>query len=84
MVWLGAGGGLVSASATAEVTGQAKVGARSWIPSAHASVGWGLPIGPGIPFAEVKLTAQAAPGSGPLRGSLTALTFSLGYRFDVL
>jgi hypothetical protein len=84
MVWLGAGGGAVSVSTSAEVTGQEKIAAQTWVPSAHASVGWGRPAGPGIPFGEVKFTAQAAADSGPLRGSLTSFTFSLGYRFDVL
>lgn len=84
MLWLGAGPGLVRTDATVSTPGlQDDLSATSWVPSAHASVGWGLPLGPGIPFAEVKGAWQGEP-DGPVSGSLETLTINLGYRFDVL
>jgi hypothetical protein len=84
MGWLGAGGGAVSSSATVSVPGQPNVREQAWAPSAHASAGWGRPLGPGIPFGEVKLGWRGDPGRGPLQGSLRSATFSVGYRLDVL
>jgi hypothetical protein len=84
MLWLGAGPGLVRTSATVSTPGlQDDLSATSWVPSAHASVGWGLPLGPGIPFAELK-GAWQGESDGPVSGSLQTVTFNLGYRFDVL
>jgi hypothetical protein len=84
MAWLGAGGGAVSSSATVSASGQPDLREQVWAPSAHASAGWGTPLGPGIPFGEVKLGWRGDPGRGPLRGALRSVTFSVGYRFDVL
>jgi hypothetical protein len=84
MAWLGAGGGAVSSSASVSAAGQPEVSEQAWAPAAHASVGWGRPLGPGIPFGEVKLGWRGDPGRGPLQGSLRSVTFAVGYRFDVL
>jgi hypothetical protein len=84
MGWLGAGGGAVSSSASVSAAGQPDLSEETWAPAAHASVGWGRPLGPGIPFGEVKLGWRGDPGRGPLQGSLRSVTFSVGYRFDVL
>jgi hypothetical protein len=84
MAWVGAGGGAVSSSASVSAAGQADLSEQAWAPAAHASVGWGRPLGPGIPFGEVKLGWRGDPGRGPLQGSLRSVTFGVGYRFDVL
>jgi hypothetical protein len=84
MTWLAAGGGGVSSAARVSAPGQPDLFERRWAPAAHGSVGWGWPVGPGIPFGEVTLGWQGDPGRGPLRGSLRSLTFSAGYRLDVL
>jgi hypothetical protein len=84
MTWLGAGGGAVSASASVSAGGGPELSEQSWAPAAHASLGWGRPLGPGLPFGEVKLGWRGDPGRGPLQGSLRSVTFSVGYRFDVL
>lgn len=85
MLWLGAGGGAVHASSRLSgIAGQADLTARYWAALAQASVGWGWPLGRGIPFAELRLSWQADGRSGPVRGSLQALAVQLGYRFDVL
>ena len=84
MLWLGAGGGAVNVSSKVSgIAGQADLSGGSWVPAAHASLGWGRPLGPGIPYGEVRLAWQADPGRGPVRGSLESLTFNLGYRLDV-
>jgi len=85
MLWLGAGGGAVSASSKVSgIAGQEALSGRSWAAAAHAAVAWGRPLGPGMPFGELKAAWQADPGRGPVRGSLRSVTFNLGYRFDVL
>jgi hypothetical protein len=83
MFWLGAGPGLVRTSSTVSAPGQEDLTATSWVPSAHASVGWGLRIGPGIPFIELKGGWQGEADESPVSGSVQTLTFALGYRFDV-
>lgn len=85
MLWLGAGGGTVHASSRLSgIAGQPDLTATYWAALAQASLGWGWPLGRGIPFAELRLSWQADGRSGPVRGSLQALTVQLGYRFDVL
>jgi hypothetical protein len=83
MLWLGAGGGAVLVSTTASTSGQPDIEASGWAPSGHASVGWGLPFGPGIPFGELKLAAQGDAEAGAVRGAIQSLTLNVGYRFDV-
>jgi hypothetical protein len=84
MLWLGGGGSAVASGSRVSVAGQPALGARSWVPGAHASVSVGWRLGFGIPFAEVKGAWQGDPGRGALRGSIESLTLSAGYRFDVL
>jgi hypothetical protein len=84
MLWLGAGPGLARASSTVSAPGQPDLSSTSWVPSAHASAAWGLPLGPGIPFAELKVGWQGEADEAPVSGSLTSLTLNVGYRFDVL
>ena len=83
MGWIGAGGGMARASSEVSTRGAPALTGTSWVPSAHASASYGLPLGPGIPFLEIKGTWQGEASSGPVRGSLTSATLSLGYRFAV-
>jgi len=85
MLWLGAGGGAVYGSS--QVSGTGTSGSLSdtfWAPAANASLGLGRPLGPGVPFGEVRFGWQADPGYGLVRGSVQSLAFNVGYRFDVL
>ena len=85
MLWLGAGGGAVYNSARVSgIPGQPALTDSAWATGANGSVGWGRPLGRGTPFGEIKAAWQADPGRGLVRGSVRTLTFSLGYRFDVL
>jgi hypothetical protein len=84
MLWLGAGPGLARAHATVTAPPQPHHTQTSWVPSVHASASWGLPLGPGIPFAELKAGWQGEADEAPARGSLQTLTIALGYRLDVL
>lgn len=85
LLWLGAGGGAVHASSRVSgIPGQADATGQSWVAAAQATMGWGRPLGPGIPFAELKAAWQDDPGRGPVRGSVRWLALQVGYRFDVL
>lgn len=85
LLWLGAGGGAVHASSRVSgIPGQPDASGRSWAPAAQAAMGWGRPLGPGIPFGELKVEWQDDPGRGPVRGSVRLLAIQVGYRFDVL
>ena len=84
MGWLAGGGGAARLTSTVSARGHPDLVERSWSPALHARAGWGWPLGPGLPFAEVTAGWQGEPASGPLVGSLRSLTFSVGYRFDVL
>jgi hypothetical protein len=84
LLWLGAGGGAVYASSKVSgIPGQASLSGSSWAPAANGSVGFGRPLGPGVPFGEIRAAWQADPGSGPIRGSVRSLILNVGYRFDV-
>lgn len=85
LLWLGAGGGAIQVSGRVSgIPGQADVSGRAWAATAQATVGWGRPLGPGIPFGEVKAAWQEDPGTGPVRGAVKLLAIQVGYRFDVL
>jgi hypothetical protein len=84
MLWLGAGPGIARAQSTVSAPGQRDLSAASWVPSAHGSASWGLPFGPGLPFAELRFRWQGEADEAPVRGSLQTFTLALGYRFDVL
>jgi hypothetical protein len=84
LLWLGAGGGAVyGSSKVSGIPGQASLSGSSWAPAANGSAGWGRPLGPGVPFGEIKVGWQADPGHGQVRGSVKSLTLNVGYRFDV-
>ena len=84
MLWLGAGGGAVYASSKVSgIPGQDSLSGVVWAPAANGAVGFGRPLGPGVPFGEIRAAWQADPGSGPIRGSVRSLILSVGYRFDV-
>jgi hypothetical protein len=85
LLWLGAGGGAVNTSSrVAGITGQGTVSGQAWGAAAQASVGLGRPLGPGVPFGELRFAWQADAGGGPVRGSLQSVALQVGYRFDVL
>jgi hypothetical protein len=84
IVWLGAGGGGIFAGTKVRASGPASLSEDAWSRAAHGSVGWGRPLGFGLPFGELKAAWQGTAGDGLLRGSMTTLTLSVGYRFDVL
>ena len=84
MFWLGGGPGLMRVSTTVAAPGQADLTATSWDLTAHGSVGWGLPIGAGVPFVELKALWKGETDVGAMRGAVKLFSVNLGYRFDVL
>ncbi|HEY7725035.1 MAG TPA: hypothetical protein VH880_06865 [Anaeromyxobacteraceae bacterium] len=82
--WLAGGGGLVLVASRVGLSAAPPLAETAWIPEAHVAAGAGHRLGPGSPFLEARLGWQADPGLDALRGSLTSLTLSLGYRLDLL
>jgi hypothetical protein len=84
LFWLSAGGGAVRGSSQVSgIPGQASVTESTWTAGANGCVGWGRPLGPGVPFGEVRVAWQADPGQGQVRGAVNTVTLNVGYRFDV-
>jgi hypothetical protein len=82
--WLGAGGGVVlvlAQQAQGSLAGAPEAGIA---PEAHALVGAGWRLGPGVPFLEARVGRQGDAGGSSLRGSLCTLAFSVGYRIETL
>lgn len=83
MLWLAVGPGYTQVNSTVSASGQPDAKTVSWVRSAHGSIGFGLPLGPGIPFAELKLGVQDEADDTPVLGAVQTYTVNVGYRFDV-
>ena len=84
LLWLSAGGGAVlGSSQVSGIPGQPSVTESTWTAAANGCAGWGRPLGPGVPFGEVRVAWQADPGQGQVRGAVNSVTLNVGYRFDV-
>jgi hypothetical protein len=82
--WVGLGGGAVllrARVAQGVLAGAAETGVA---PEAHAQVGAGWRLGPGIPVLEARAAWQGDAGVSSMTGSLLTFTLSLGYRLETL
>jgi hypothetical protein len=77
---IAAGGGAALWIGRLAVDGQPALPAEAWAPALSAAASHGLRAGRGVAFAELRLQHLFGPGSGPLRGPVDLLAFSLGYR----
>jgi hypothetical protein len=80
--WASAGAGPAFLSSEVAASGQPAVSEVGWIAAAHVSAGADVPFGPGLPFAEVRLAWHSDPALESLRGTLTSVSLSIGYRYE--
>jgi hypothetical protein len=84
MIWVSAGAGVVRASSTVTPADQPSVPESGWAPALSAAVAWGLRLGGGFPFLELRTTWQGDPHLASLRGGFVPLSLAVGYRLGVL
>jgi hypothetical protein len=80
--WASAGAGPALLSSEVAASSQPAVREAGWIGAAHVSAGADVPFGPGLPFAEARLAWHSDPALESLRGTLTSLALSIGYRYE--
>jgi hypothetical protein len=82
-VWAGLGAGVAHVASEVSVGSQVPSIESGLVPTAHASLAWGLRVGHVVPFVELRALRHGDPGFDSLVGSLTALSASAGFRYDV-
>ncbi len=80
--WASAGGGAAFVLSEIAAGSQPAVRESGWVAAAHASAAAGWRLGPGLPFAEVRVAWFSDPSFATLRGRLVAASLSVGYRYD--
>ena len=82
MLWTSLGGGAAWVSNTTRVAGQQSLTDSGLAPTASLAVSFGVRLGRGFPFVEVRGTWIGDPKLSTLTGSITPLFLLAGYRFD--
>ncbi len=83
LLWITIGAGAARASSSMRVAGMPSFNEAAWVPSAAASVAWGIRAWRGFPFVELGARWQGDPHLTGLSGALFPITASVGYRFEV-
>jgi hypothetical protein len=78
--WAAAGIGAALVASTLTVDGAA-FHDDGWAAAAHLTGGWGVAVAGGTAFAEARVAWCGDPALETLRGTLTAVVLSLGYRW---
>jgi hypothetical protein len=84
LLWASAGAGAARATSTMSVEGAPSFTESTWVPTAAASIAWGIRAWRGFPFLEVGARWQGDPGLSGLSGALFPFTISAGYRLEAL
>jgi hypothetical protein len=80
--WVGAGAGLAHVAAEVHAGSAPPTAGSAVVPAFRGAVAAGLRIGHGSPFLEVGWTRFGSPELDALRGRLSIVTLSVGYRHD--
>jgi hypothetical protein len=81
-LWASAGAGLAHVSAEVSTSGAPPQEESGAVAALQASTAWGMRLGPGMPFAEIRIGWHSDPRFDTLRGALTVFTMSVGYLYD--
>jgi hypothetical protein len=81
-LWASAGGGLAHVSSVVSTPGATAQQESGAVAALQTSAAWGMRLGPGMPFAEVRLAWHSEPRFETLRGALTLFTIGVGYLYD--
>jgi hypothetical protein len=84
VAWASLGAGISWVSSTVSASGASAREGTGVGAALQASVAWGARLGPGMPFAELRLGWSSDPGIDALRGTLTFAAVSVGYLYDAL
>jgi hypothetical protein len=83
LLWVSLGAGATRASSSMRLAGIPSLAEAAWVPSAAASVAWGIRAWRGFPYLELGARWQADPHLTGLSGAVVPLTVSAGYRLEV-
>lgn len=81
--WASAGVGLAHVSSEVSTLGAEAQQEAGAVAAVQATAAWGMRLGPGMPFGEVRIAWHSDPRFETLRGALTLFTIGLGYLYDV-